>query len=59
MSVYQSVITEFSSDFSKTYSAGCLLLEVHFRWDENAQEQWDILDRAIQAKQDSDPLINL
>jgi len=59
MKTYRTQITEYTHDFTKTYMAGSLVLEIHYRWDMNAQEQWDILDRAILDRRDADPLLNL
>lgn len=56
--VYEAPITGVSDDFTKTFVAGNLVFQLHFRWDNNAQEQWDILDRAIQERAAADPLID-
>lgn len=59
MTYFTSPITVQGTDFTQTFVADTLSLDVHFRWDMNLQEQWDILDRNVKNLGASDPLINL
>lgn len=59
MTYFTSPITVQGTDFKQTFVADTLSLDVHFRWDMNLQEQWDILDRNVKNLGASDPLINL
>lgn len=59
MTYFTSPIAVQGTDFTQTFVADTLSLDVHFRWDMNLQEQWDILDRNVKNLGLSDPLINL
>lgn len=59
MVYYTSPITVQGTDFTQTFVADTLVLDIHFRWDMNLQEQWDILDRSVKNLGLADPLINL
>lgn len=57
MTYFTAPITVQGTDFKQTFVANVLSFDVHFRWDMNLQEQWDILDRNIKNLALADPLL--
>lgn len=58
MVIYETSLTSLpSNDFHQAFLAGEQQLDVRFIWNEEMQEQYDLLVQSIMQKRDSDPLL--